>query len=316
MARNPFEQLQDVVPEPRQAFEDIVTLILKCLYPDSRRVRVHRGDGGIDAYSGTLGDGGEADVYQAKYFPTIWGDPQKQQIREAYQTARDSNVFRLRKWTLCVPVRLTKEDIRWFDGWKKKQDCPVELLDGDDLTLHVTDERCAPVRQRLKGWGAIGIQEGGPQFKLTAVIREENHGWNEKAAVVLLRLDNVGDQTARGVRATVIHAETGCVPAREPEDWQCSASEGGLNARVLRFRHTLNPGDYSVVMGIPLSKRSSMPFWISIKLTADDCRPTEFNCLLSVDQLNVGEQVACERGPIDVSTRPLLPSTKTDHHPS
>jgi hypothetical protein len=152
MARNPFEQLQDVVPEPRQAFEDIVTLILKCLYPDSRRVRVHRGDGGIDAYSGSLGDGGEADVYQVKYFPTIWGGPQKQQIREAYQTARDSKVFRLRKWTLCVPVRLTKEDIRWFDEWKKKQDCPVELLDGDDLTLHVADERCAPVRQRLKGW--------------------------------------------------------------------------------------------------------------------------------------------------------------------
>jgi hypothetical protein len=72
IARNPFEQLQDTVVEPRQAFEDIVTLILKCLYPGSRRVRVYRGDGGIDAFTGTLGNSGEADVYQVKYFVAPW----------------------------------------------------------------------------------------------------------------------------------------------------------------------------------------------------------------------------------------------------
>ena len=67
MARNPFEQLQDVVVEPRQAFEDIVTLLLKCINPNSRRVRVHKGDGGIDGFDGTLGDEGKADVFQIKY---------------------------------------------------------------------------------------------------------------------------------------------------------------------------------------------------------------------------------------------------------
>jgi hypothetical protein len=63
MARNPFAQLQDVVVEPRQAFEEIITLIVKCLWPNSRRVRVYRGDGGVDSFTGTFGEGGEADVY-------------------------------------------------------------------------------------------------------------------------------------------------------------------------------------------------------------------------------------------------------------
>jgi hypothetical protein len=137
MARNPFEQLQDVVVEPRQAFEDIVTLILKCLFPDSRRVRVFRGDGGIDAFIGTLGEGGEVDVYQVKYFPMTWGASQKDQIRDAYRTARDSKDYDLKKWTLCVPTRLTKEDLRWFDEWRRKQekqDRSIDLMDGDDLT--------------------------------------------------------------------------------------------------------------------------------------------------------------------------------------
>ncbi len=137
MARNPFAQLQDAVVEPRQAFEDIVTIILKCLYPDSRRVRVYRGDGGIDAFVGTLGSAGEADVFQVKYFLTPWGDTQKQHIRDAYRTARGCEDYKLGKWTLCVPVRRSKEDLRWFDEWRKKQDRTVELRDGDDLTLHV-----------------------------------------------------------------------------------------------------------------------------------------------------------------------------------
>lgn len=93
-----------MVIEPRQAFEDIVALILKCLYPENRRVRVYRGDGGIDSFSGTLGVGGEADVFQINYFPSSWEDSQKQQIRDAYSVARNSNDYQLKAWTLCFPL--------------------------------------------------------------------------------------------------------------------------------------------------------------------------------------------------------------------
>ena len=273
MARNPFEQLQDVVVEPRQAFEEIVTLILKCLHSNSRRVRIHRGDGGIDAFTGTLGAGGEADVYQVKYFPALWGDSQKQQIRDAYQTAHSSEDYQLNRWTLCVPLRLSKEDLRWFDEWRKKQDRPIELMDGDDLTGHLADDICTRARAKLKEWGVIGLRVGGPKFNATAFIHRENYETTGLTEVVILRIDNRGDRSARGIKATITYGDTRCVAERDREDWPPVSGDGHLNPRALRYRHTLNPGDHSVIMGIPLCERSTMPFIISIKVTADDSQP-------------------------------------------
>jgi hypothetical protein len=298
MARNPFEQLQDVVVEPRQAFEDIVTLILKCLHPDSRRVRIHRGDGGIEAFTGTLGDCGAADVYQVKYFPAPWGDSQKQQIREAYQTARNSNDYQLKQWILCVPVRLPKEDLRWFDEWRKNQDRPIELMDGDDLTGHLADDCSGRARTQLREWGIVGLHGGGPQFTATAFIRRENYERSGLTAVVVLPLENEGDRSARGIKATIAHAETGCVAYRQHEDWQQASSDGGRNPRVLRYRHTLSPGDHAVIMSIPLCARSTLPFTISIKLTADDYSPSVLHCHLSAEQIAAGQPVLLGGDPV------------------
>jgi hypothetical protein len=292
MARNPFEQLQDVVVEPRQAFEDVISLIIKCIWPNSRRVRVYRGDGGIDSFTGTLGDGGEADVFQVKYFPLAWENSQKQQIRDAYQTARSSKDYELKKWTLCVPVRLTKEDLRWFDEWKRKQDRPIELLDGDELTAYVADERCSSVRTKLREWNVIGVQSGGPQFNATAFLRREDFSKTGLTAVVVVRLENVGDRSARGIKVTITHAETGCVAYKEQDDWEQSANDGRLNPRMLRYRHVLNPGDHSVIMGIPLCEQSTLPFTISIRLTAEDCSPLTVHCQLTGEQIAIGEPIS------------------------
>jgi hypothetical protein len=188
MARNPFEQLQDVVTEPRQAFEDVVALILKGVYPDSRRVRIFRGDGGIDIFTGTLGAAGAADVYQAKYFPAVWGESQKQQIRKAYRTAADSKDYQLGKWRLCVPTRLRKEDLRWFDEWRSEQHHAIELLDGDDLTKHLDDSRCGLACRRLRQWGIIGLEPTGPEFSATAFIQRENAAKTGLTAIIVLQL--------------------------------------------------------------------------------------------------------------------------------
>jgi hypothetical protein len=48
-------------------------------------------------------------VFQIKYFPDAWEDSQKQQIRDAYKTARECGDYRLKTWTLCVPTRLRNE---------------------------------------------------------------------------------------------------------------------------------------------------------------------------------------------------------------
>jgi hypothetical protein len=67
MPFNGFEQLEWIVPEPRQAFEDVTVEMLIGSGRADGRIRVHRGDGGVDAYSGTFGTESAAEIYQAKF---------------------------------------------------------------------------------------------------------------------------------------------------------------------------------------------------------------------------------------------------------
>ncbi|WP_075089464.1 hypothetical protein [Verrucomicrobium spinosum] len=198
MARNPFEQLQDVVSEPRQAFEDVASLIIKAHTPSSRRVRIHRGDGGIDVCNGTLGNGGILDVYQVKYFPEGLDDPQKHQIRDSYKTAANCPDYKLKDWYLCLPTRLKKEDLRWFDEWKSEQPHDIYLLDGDDLTGMLHDDRCTIARATLKQWGVRGLLEGGPVLLAEALIQKPLHTDPGLSYLILLRIRNDGDKSARG----------------------------------------------------------------------------------------------------------------------
>jgi hypothetical protein len=217
MALNPFEQLQLLLPEPRQAFEDIAALILRAIVPGSRRVRVYRGDGGVDVYEGRYGVDAEVDVYQIKYFPSVWGDTQKQQIRDSYETARNNSDFNLNRWFLCVPVRLTKEDIRWFDEWRRKQDKPIEIIDGDDLTAHLQKDVCAAARSQLRDWGVRSVGETGPRFIARAIVRNAARRTG-LLYQVFLQLGNDGDATASNLRVLVTHTEPNCLVGGISED--------------------------------------------------------------------------------------------------
>ena len=289
MARNPFEQLQDVVVEPRQAFEDVVALILKCLYPDSRRVRVYRGDGGIDSFIGTLGVGGEADVFQIKYFPSSWEDSQKQQIRDAYSVARECNDYQLKTWTLCVPTRLRKEDLRWFDEWRGKQDRDIRLLDGDDLTLHLDDNRCAVARNKLREWGLAGVAPVGAEFSVQAFIKRQDAARTGLTAMISLYLRNIGQRSARDIVTTVSHSETGCVAGPAQMGWDLVGNR--LEPRTLRYSNPLNPSEGIPIMGIHLCERSIMPFSISVRLTAQDMAPSLLECDITSEQIAAGQPI-------------------------
>jgi hypothetical protein len=289
MARNPFEQLQDVVIEPRQAFEDVVALILKCLCPDSRRVRVYRGDGGIDSFTGTLGVGGQADLFQIKYFPSLWEDSQKQQIRDAYGVARRCNDYQLKTWTLCVPTRLRREDLRWFDEWRGKQDRNIRLLDGDDLTLHLDDNRCAAVRNKLRDWGLAGIAPVSLEFAVQAFIKRQDAARTGLTAMITLHLKNIGHRSARDIVATVSHLETGCIAGPAQSGWDQVGAR--LEPRTLRYSNPLNPSEGIPIMGISLCDRSIMPFSISVRLTAQDMLPSLLECYVTSEQIAAGEPV-------------------------
>jgi hypothetical protein len=110
---NPFEQLERIesISGPHQAFEEVVALLLsECKLIDGR-IRVFRGDGGIDYYRGNFAEGAQLTVYQSKYFTRPWDEVQKCKIRESFE--RVSSEFRLEKWFLCIPVRPTLPDIQW-----------------------------------------------------------------------------------------------------------------------------------------------------------------------------------------------------------
>jgi hypothetical protein len=85
------------------------------------RIAIYLGDGGVDAYKGDFTKSGELTVYQSKYFTKPWGESQKRQIRASFETAADSKDFNLKEWFLCVPVRLTRQDLAWFHEWKAEQ---------------------------------------------------------------------------------------------------------------------------------------------------------------------------------------------------
>ena len=271
MTFNPFEQLQFVSIEPRQAFEDAAAAILRATIPSTRRVRVHQGDGGVDLFEGTYGPEGSVDVYQIKYFPGLFDDSRKQQIRESYKTARASQDFNLRKWILCVPIRLTKSDIHWFDTWSDGQDKTIELMDGDDLTDLLQREECAGVRQQFGNWGIAGMRAGGPRLKAGVFIRPADAARTGLTFYLGVLLYNEGDRTARNVSVEIKHDETNCVShATDVTLWQDESPGGRLNPRKLRCKQNINPGEKLVVMGIPVVDRTIFPFSVVLTISAED----------------------------------------------
>lgn len=105
----------------REKFEELTVQLLHSQYPDVERIRIIRGDGGIDAHQGALTDTNGIDVFQIKFFPDGIGDSQQKQIRESFKRICDNNAFKSKSWTLCLPVDMSTNEKKWFDEWKQKQ---------------------------------------------------------------------------------------------------------------------------------------------------------------------------------------------------
>jgi hypothetical protein len=105
----------------REKFEDLTVHLIRTEYPAAERVRVIRGDGGIDTHEGKLADPGGVDIFQVKYFPTAIAEAQRGQIRESFTRARDNPDFKVKSWTLCLPIDMGIEEKKWFDAWADKQ---------------------------------------------------------------------------------------------------------------------------------------------------------------------------------------------------
>lgn len=280
---NPFEQLRILLPAPHQCFEEVVSHILRKTVQDAKRVRVHRGDEGVDSFTGSWGEDGELDVYQIKYFVEKWGPSQQEQIRSSYFRARENSNYHLRRWYLVLPTNLTAQDYRWLYDWKATLDRPVDIIDGSDLCDRLAVEESAPARGLLQSWGILGLS-GGPFIvpSLTVLTSERF------PTILRLRLDNRGDKTAKGVRITVKHSETQTVANTAYEDFWRDVGGGVLNPRRLEALKPINPGESFGVLPIPFKEVPTETVSVEVKITGEDMRPIEGRVELTTADLERG----------------------------
>jgi hypothetical protein len=267
MARqNPFQQLRFLCEGPEGEFEALCANLIRTQYPDTKRVRVHKGDGGVDAAHGEWGTHGTLDVFQVKYFPDVLGDSQRQKIRESYETAHTNQNFRLRKWTLCLPALLRQEDHHWFDTWKDKQDTHIELWDGDKLEQLLGLPAASRSRERLITLRAVGTPSAAPVLepKLRAQIFDKSQGTGFQ-----LRIDltNSGDQAADNVRLIVSHTRETHHRANGPfPPWKHENQEYG--PWILSLQRSLNSGETIPVIYIPFGITAPLHGRIGIEITS------------------------------------------------
>lgn len=190
---------------------------------------------------------------------------------------------------IVFPTRLRKEDLRWLDEWRRKQDRNIGLLDGDDLTLHLDDNRCGVARNKLREWGLAGIAPAGPEFAVQAFINRKDVARTGLTAMISLHLRNIGHRSARNIVATVSHSDTGCIAGPAQIGWDLVGNR--LEPRTLRYSNPLNPSEGIPIMGIHLCERSIMPFNISVRLSAQDMSPSLLECCVTSEQIAAGQPV-------------------------
>lgn len=142
-----FKALHSNTEGARAAFEDACERLFKKKYANEHvsKIRVKKGDGGVDIYVGELGVE-PIIVIQCKFFLDSFGNSQKNQIRESYKTAVKSEKFNVKEWILCIPREIDIDETSWWFKWKTKQPESklkgksfIKLLNGTSLISEMKD---------------------------------------------------------------------------------------------------------------------------------------------------------------------------------
>jgi hypothetical protein len=127
--------------------------------PDARLVAANPGDWGIDVVVGDL-DGGDVEIFQAKYFYPLVETNHHQQIRDSFKAAISAAAehgYRVTRWTLCVPSSMDGPTKAWWDRWKKAKSAEshhglsVDLWDETTLRRKLLDPRAREIREGYYG---------------------------------------------------------------------------------------------------------------------------------------------------------------------
>ena len=143
----------------RADFEQMIAQLVSSTLSGVRQIQANPGDWGIDAFVGSLDDGGSVAVWQSKFFVDGVGDPQKQQIRESFGAAVSAaadNGYELSSWIVCLPCSLDAPAAKWWDGWKRRTakkhpNLIIDLWDETQLRRRLLSPEGASVRLHYYG---------------------------------------------------------------------------------------------------------------------------------------------------------------------
>ena len=105
----------------RALFEKMVVQLVGIDFPQVQNLRALPGDWGIDGYIGELDD--VVSVWQAKYFIDRFAKSQKGQITRSVRkllTKANEEGFTVSAWTLCVPVDLEPDAMKWWSQFCRR----------------------------------------------------------------------------------------------------------------------------------------------------------------------------------------------------
>ncbi|HEU4976300.1 MAG TPA: hypothetical protein VFT50_14505 [Baekduia sp.] len=114
--------------EGRAVFEKLIVQVVRLKYP-AIGITARPGDWGIDAMVGELD--GTVSIWQSKYFIEGFAADQQQQVRESFKAARkaaEDYGHSIEAWTLCVPVEPDAPTLKWWQGWRKRQQRDTGVL--------------------------------------------------------------------------------------------------------------------------------------------------------------------------------------------
>lgn len=137
-------------------FEQIVSVLLSTMYPDSQRIDGAGGDGGRDHQ---LFVDGRLEFWQSKYFLRRLADAggRKAQIKKSLAVA---SALQPDSWTLLTPMVPTPEERKWFDGLQGDYPFPLDWKGGEWLDAQLA-QHPAIVRYFM-----------GPNDQYVALLRE------------------------------------------------------------------------------------------------------------------------------------------------
>lgn len=294
MILNPFEQLEFFVPEPKQAFNEIIESLLRgkfgaeAVSPFDVHGRLRVGQAGSGLAAGIT-------LYQPKYFLRPWCSFRRKQIREAFQqTLGREGPSGLWRWVLCVPATLTPEDRRWFERWRREQPATIELLAGSELIQLLQGPGGRRALERMRAWGVtVPVADSARvrgQLRVQAAASHDRSMGGLVSHYLYVSLRHAGRESLAAFEVELSHSPTLCLSFQPDErDWREQALEGdrGLPAHRWRACRPLLPGEERLLAVIPVGVRTPWPLDFSLKHASPIGPVIEAHLRLEPSALNV-----------------------------